>query len=292
MGRREGHGSDPRLILMLSRFIVLSSFVAMSSLPCYAQNDTLYQRDSVIEVAEQDCTGDIFLNSERIADPAKVFVIAKNRRTYSLTSFMEANRMSKGGFTEYGLLDLDVDGKKELLLSNFTGGAHCCDEIYIFKNTGPSRYQYVAKTYAGHICLQGNTLGFSFYEHFGYFFTCYACGFPDTSDTAPLPVTGIRLQYRHGKLQVIPGDTELRSLIRDNLSKLSEQPYEVMDEISQDNGLRKEFALNLAVFYYSFGRNITETRNMFNQYYKYPDARKVWAEFYKGLLNVGKTNDF
>ncbi len=274
---------------MIKSFFFLFATFFLLSQDSFSQDEILYQRDSVIEL-ENDCTEGFFLNSERIADPAKISVIARNRRTYTLSAFLKANKM--GDFTEYGLADLDADGKQELVISNFTGGAHCCDEIYIFKNTGPSKYQYVAKTYGGHTCFRENELVFSFYEHFGYFFTCYACSYPDTSDTAPQPVSGISLKYNKGKLLVVPGDQELRSLIRDNLSKLSEQPYEVMDDVSQDNGLRKEFALNLAVFHYSFGRNITETRKLFNTYYKYPDANKVWAEFNRVLLNVKKTNDF
>lgn len=274
---------------MIKRFLFLCTAAFLLSQDSFSQDDILYQRDSVIEL-DEGCTEGFFRNSEKIDDPVQVSVIARNRRTYTLGAFLKANRM--GDFTKYGLADLDADGKKELVVSNFTGGAHCCDEIYIFKNIGASKYQYVAKTFGGHVCFQDNELVFSFYEHFGYFFTCYACSYPDTTDTAPQPVSGITLKYTKGKLQVVPGDQELRSLIRDNLSKLSEQPFEKMDEISQDNGLRKEFALNLAVFHYSFRRNITDTRNLFNTYYKYPDAKKVWAEFYRLLLNVKKTNDF
>ncbi len=90
-----------------------------------------------------------------------------------------------------------------------------------------------------------------------------------------------------------PVDRELRSQINDNLGKLGEQPYEKLeDEIAQDNGLRKEFAMNLAVFYYSFGKNIIETQKLFNKYYKFPDAKKVWTAFLKQLQHMKKDNDF
>jgi hypothetical protein len=257
---------------------------------CFAQTDSLYQRDSVIEV-ETDCNEEFFLNTERISDPSKIFLTARNGRTYSMPSFLKTFRI--GGFSESGLDDLDGDGRKELLISNFTGGAHCCDEIYIFRNTAANRYRQVAKTFAGHFCfLRDKKLRFSFYEAFGYFFTCYACAYTDTTDVAPIPVSSINLQYANGKMVVVAGDESLKSLIRDNLGKLSEQPFVSMDENSQDNGLRKEFALNLAVYHYSFGRNLTETKRLFDRYYKFPDAKTVWAEFNKILSQVRTTNHF
>lgn len=257
---------------------------------CFGQTDSLYQRDSVIEV-EGDCTQNFFIASERISDPSKIFIRGKNGTTTSMKTFLVKNNI--GGFSESGLADLDGDGKRELVISNFTGGAHCCDEIYIFRQTAPQRYQYVAKTFAGHTCfLDDKTMRFSFYESFGYFFTCYACSYVDTSDTAPIPVNSVLLKYQKSKLSVIPSDDVLRSMIRDNLDKLSEQPFAEMDDVSQDNGLRKEFALNLAVFYYSFGKNLAETQRLFNTYYKFPDKKIVWKEFYRLLLNVRQKNDF
>ena len=275
---------------MMKKILSYALTVCFSQAVCFAQNDSLYQRDSVVETGE-NCTQDFFIASERISDPSKIFIRAKNGTTTSMKTFLVRNNI--GGFSESGLADLDGDGVKELIISNFTGGAHCCDEIYLFRQTAPGRFRYVARTFAGHTCfLDDNTMRFSFYESFGYFFTCYACTYTDTSETAPLPVSSVILKYGKGKLSVVPGDPVLRSLIRDNLDKLSEQPYEEMDEISQDNGLRKEFALNLAVFYYSFGRNMSETQRLFNTYYKFPDKKAVWKEFYRLLLNVRQKNDF
>ena len=92
---------------------------------------------------------------------------------------------------------------------------------------------------------------------------------------------------------VAAGDAELRSKLNDNLAKMGEQPYEELKEaIDQDNGLRKEFAMNLAVYHYSFGRNLVVTQKLFNKYYKFPDAKKVWAEFVKHLQYIRKESDF
>ena len=94
-------------------------------------------------------------------------------------------------------------------------------------------------------------------------------------------------------MSVIPGDKKLRNTINDNLGKLSELPFgKLDDQLAMDEGFRKEVAMNLAVFYYSFGRNMPETQKLFSKYYKYPDAKMVWTAFTKSLLFIKKDNDF
>jgi hypothetical protein len=256
----------------------------------HAQEDTLHAKDSVIEL--KDCYENFFAQAEKIMTPSKISLVQKNGKTTSLASFLKTEAMGRESM--HGLADLDADGKKELIIYNYTGGAHCCDQYFIFKELGAGKYQYVAKTTAGNVCInEKNELVYNFYEMFGYFFTCYACSFENTSEEAPLPVAEIRLRYSKGKLIIIPGDKELRSTIQDNLAKLSEQPYKPLyGDTDQDNGLRKEFALNLAVFYYSFGKNLAETKKLFDKYYKFPDARKVWSEFVKSLGWIKRDNDF
>lgn len=266
--------------------ILLAGLIFLCSGKVFSQ----VQSDSVI-TPDTDPTILFFRNGEKAANPAKTMLLTKSGKTYSLKVFMESDKMQ---FGDHVLTDLDNDGKQELLISNFTGGAHCCDEVYIFRNTAPGRYQHVAKLFAGNtIITPEKEFVFSFYEHFGYFFTCFACAYTDTTDEAPLEVRSIQLKYAQGKLSIIRGGQELRSTINDNLGKLSEQPYETLeDETSFDNGLRKEVALNLAVFYYSFGKNLTTTRQLFDKYYKFPDAKKVWTSFLKNLQQVKVNNVF
>src|SRR5688572_12772691 len=128
MGRCEGPG--PNQFPMIKHRILLSLFILLVTLPVFGQDDSLYQRDSVIEM-EEDCTQGFFLRSERIRDPATISIVAKNRRKSTLATYLKTNNLE--GFTEYGLADLEGDGKKELLISHFTGGAHCCDEVYVFR---------------------------------------------------------------------------------------------------------------------------------------------------------------
>lgn len=256
-----------------------------------AQEDSVrYAKDSAI-VTDTDPTTDFFQHGERIPASTKTLLITKAGKIIRLQTWLKDQDMR---YADHTLADLDNDGKKELLVSNFTGGAHCCDEIYIFKSIGVNKYQYVIKLFAGNTEItKEKQFIYNFHEQLGYFFTCFACSYGDTSDTAPVEVHSITLKYNKGKLAIIPGDKELRNTINDNLAKLGEQPYEKPDEyMGQDNGLRKEIAMNLAVFYYSFGRSLPETQKLFYKYYKHPDAKKLWSTFVKNLNYIKSDNDF
>lgn len=271
-------------------FLSSSIFAGNNFLP----QNTQRTADTVIE--QENCYDNFFKQSEKITSPKKIMLVAKNGKTVSLASFAGNNNTNNimGIQSQYGLANLDNDGKKELVVFKYTGGAHCCDDFYFFKNIAPDKYQYVAKTFAGDVCVTDkNEFIYSFYQDYGYFFTCFACTYQDTSEAAPQPVRRITLKYSKGKLIVSPGDKELRNTINDNLGKLAEQSYQkLQDEADQDNGLRKEFAFNLAVFYYSFGKNLIETKKLFDKYYQFPDSKKVWADFVTILNGIKKGNDF
>jgi hypothetical protein len=278
---------EKQLVMKIYSTIAALFFLLCPFLKIEAQQDSvMYVKDSVIEV-ETDPTTSFFQSGEKVKLPAKTILITKAKKTITLAAFLKNEDMM---YSDNVLADLDNDGKNELLISNFTGGAHCCDEIYIFKNIGLNKYQQAAKLFAGNTAISKDKLfTYNFYEQFGYFFTCFACGYSDTSDAAPVEIESITLKYARGKLNIIPGDKELRSTINDNLAKLGELPYEKLDDdLTQDNGLRKAFAMNLAVFHYSFGKNLVETQKLFNKYYKFPDAKKVWAAFVKELQYIPK----
>jgi hypothetical protein len=59
-----------------------------------------------------------------------------------------------------------------------------------------------------------------------------------------------------------------------------------------DNGWRKEFAMNLAVWHYNHGKDWDGTKKLFDQYYVFEDADKVWNEFYHTLKESEKENSF
>jgi len=252
---------------------------------------TLNAQQDGVDTTGEDLLAIYFQKGEKVKDANKLFLITKMRKTMSLSAYLnDPDKM----YPDYILDDLDNDGKKELLITNYTGGAHCCDELFIFKNTGPNKYQQAAKLFGGHTTITNQKeFVFGFYEPFGYFFTCYACEYTDTTDEAPVEVRTITLQYKNGRLKPVPGDNELKNTITDNLGKLGEQSYMPLDKENDfDEGLRKEFAMNLAVYYFSFGKNLPATMQLFNKYYKFPDAKKVWTEFVKHIEYMKTDNDF
>mgnify|MGYP001770926648 CR=1 FL=1 len=268
---------------------LLFVFAFFSIAVCWAQNDSLANKDSMIS---EDDWLQFFEKNEKLLKPEKVIVITKEKKTVTLQSLLKKEEFAPEAL--YTLADLDGDGKKELVVWSFTGGAHCCDVLSFYKNIAASKYQYAGRTFAGNSRINDSSeISYNFYEMFGYFFTCYACAYTDTTDVAPIPVQSVLLKYKKGRLMLLPPDNELRSVIHDNLAKLSEQPYKTLpDAYSQDDGWRKEFALNLAVYFYSFGKNLAETQKLFNRYYRFPDTKKVWAEFVKTLNYVRRQNDF
>lgn len=274
-------------------FLVIAIFF-VSFLYAQDPRDTLkmYQRDSVV-TPPTEATVLFFQQGDKIPDNllGKTLLISKTKKVTKLSAVLNNKNVQ---YTEHALADLDNDGKKELVINDNTGGAHCCDEIFIYKNIGPNKYQLVVRLFAGQtVITPSNQFLYELHENFGYFFTCYACAYSDTSDEAPIDVSRLTLNYKNGKMTVVQTESELKSIINDNLAKLGEQPYtKPEDNILVDDGLRKEFALNLATWYFTFGKNMATTQQLFNKYFKYPDAKKVWSAFSKQLLAIRAENDF
>lgn len=266
--------------------------------PAFSQVETdtvFYPRDSVIELPP-DPTTIFFQEGEKIKTPDKVRLRLKNKKQQTLAAFFKElgyGDPDSPQFMDHVLSDLDNDGKKELLIWNYTGGAHCCDEIWLFRPLGNSLYQYTHKLFAGNIQITaGKEFVYNFHEQMGYFFTCFACGYEDSTGRL-VPLAAVSLRYQQGKLLVQPGDTALKKIINANLSLLGSRPFQALDEEwSQDDGWRKEIALNLAVFYYSFGRNLSATCQLFLKHYRHPDAVRFWDRFREQIRYIRTQNDF
>lgn len=263
----------------------------LSFLPCsYGQEDSVGFQEAQLE-EETDPTSRFFKNGEKLPDTRSVILTDKAGKSFSLAALLAKDEMQ---LANYCIADLDNDGIKEMILYNFTGGAHCCDEISLYRYISPGKYLFAARLFGGHTEINPRReFEFSFDESFGYFFTCYACGLTDTSSSGPIPMRRIVLRYQKSKLSVVPGTPAMLDLIRENLKKLGRLPYgKLEDEVAMDEGQRKEVAMNLAVYYFSFGKNLPKTQQLFNSYYRFPDAAKVWAAFSKSLTYIQKENTF
>jgi hypothetical protein len=99
------------------------------------------------------------------------------------------------------------------------------------------------------------------------------------------------LRYASSALEVIPYDTVAALQNIRNLEILQNHGYEKIEGM-MDNGWRKEFAINLAIWHFNHGKNWKLTKSMFYHYYKFKDAGRVWKEFYRTMTDAAKENDF
>jgi hypothetical protein len=59
-----------------------------------------------------------------------ITIVLPHKKEQTLSSFIKADYIAKEEVK--ALVDVDKDSTKELVIHNFTGGAYCCDELYIF----------------------------------------------------------------------------------------------------------------------------------------------------------------
>jgi len=240
-----------------------------------------------------DCYETFFNSAVKIKN-ANSIKLQLNKREQSMASYIKQN--VSGLEQRTALQDLDGDGKAELVIYNFTGGAHCCDEFYFFKAVGANKYAPTGKLFAGNTCITGNTFLFDFAEPFGYFYTCYACeleGKKNRSGDRYERLANISLKYKAGKLLTNQGDAALKEKLLRNLRYIKSLGWDGGIKPGEfDDGRRKALAQSLAVYYFSFGKNASELKTVFTTYYPFKDASVVWKEFSELLTNLQSQNSF
>lgn len=242
------------------------------------------------EEGYEDCNNRFFSLSPRLADTANMRLKLTNGHEVNWHQFQNDELMSSQ--VRWATTNLNNDTARELLVLNYTGGAHCCDEVYVFEKQ-PAFYVQKAKLFGGFICIDAASklFTFSFNEALGYFFACYACGFADSNGRFKV-IREIELRYDDGRFVVVPYLPDTEKQLYQNLDLLAAHKYEHMEEGLMDSGWRKEFAMNFAVWHYNHGKNWVSTKALFDKYYKFKDAARVWKEFRNTLLEMERENDF
>jgi len=175
--------------------------------------------------------------------------------------------------------DIDADGRNEIITNYYTGGAHCCEGNTILSQTGKDTMQEIL-TYTGGIAVSNDTVLLNFEEALGYFHTCYACGKDYPKEIIP----SVRFQFKAGKFSMLPTDAQINNDIEVNLRSLLAKPIpdkESEEESGFDDGTRKAIAFNLVAFYFNNQRNLTKTRELFQQYYTHRDKNIIWKDLTK-----------
>lgn len=126
------------MLVQLIKSILFLFILGMTTVSAQEPGDSVrYQKDSAI-IPETDPTVIFFQENEKLTTAAfaKTVLITKAKKTIKLSAFLKTEDKM---YPEHVLADLDNDCIKELVLYNFTGGAHCCDEIYIFKRIATNK---------------------------------------------------------------------------------------------------------------------------------------------------------
>ncbi len=252
-------------------------------------NDSLQLKKDAEDFAYRQCYENFFSGLPGFKDSTSVNLEMKDGRKLLITEFFREEFLEP--ISQYGKKDLDDDGIMELVIYNYTGGAHCCDEFFIFRQKNPADFAFQAHI-IGRACIDAdnNTFTFSFRETLGYFFSCYACAFADSTQEIT-PMHEIRLKYVNGNLVVVKYTPAIEQQNLVNLAILQKHGYEAVEGI-MDSGWRKEFAINFAVWHYNHGKDWPSTRELFRKYYTYKDSVVVWNEFHITLKEAETENTF
>jgi hypothetical protein len=275
-------------VLLVLLFSCDQSGNTNSSLITSQTTDTL-PADSA-DSYEYDCYDSFMAAAEKISDSAGLQVEVNGQDPVSFDSLVKGDFLY--GHTNAGFRDLDGDGKKELLIFTYTGGMHCCDEIYILEEAKQGHYIQKAKFFAGNTCVNlKNEFSYNVYEMLGYFLSCYACLYEDSAKglVAPPPVV---YHYQKGQL-VLAGDTNrVREAVFKNLNLLKDVPMNTMTEEWDDSGVRKMYALNFATMHLLYRCDLQQTKLLFEQYYTFKDKTPVWKELKQHLQALEEQTTF
>lgn len=234
----------------------------------------------------EDCYEKFFAGLPSLTD-SNTIITLKNGNKVKFSEFKTTDLDSK--YMRIGLKSIDGDTIPELITYNNTGGAHCCDVISIFARD-KAGYTFKAGLYGGFACIDPvtNVFTYSLNETLGYFFTCYACGFSDSAKGYQT-IRELEFSYAKGRFNLNPvSDSTAKQLIK-NLEILRDHGYEELPaDGNMDSGWRKEFVMNFAIWHYQHGKKWDETKKLFDQYYRFKDAAKVWKEFYSTLKDGEK----
>jgi len=233
----------------------------------------------------------LFLFSFKLSaqiDASNIVLISEEGVRKTLLEFLRDSDNIFAVFPEAKMLDIDSDGKDELFVYQYTGGAHCCECVAMYKPKPKTKmeYQFVIDFCAKYGTLQLDDVGVgtnnalikvSIFEEMGYFHTCYAC-FPEIN--VPV-ISNLYLMCDKAGIHYtsIP---QLNDSIIESLSELKNIPIrniDLNDLTDFDDGNRKCFAMNLMCYYFNNQQNEIATKQLFYQYYPdIPDRDTIWTE--------------
>lgn len=175
--------------------------------------------------------------------------------------------------------DLDANGKKEILIETFTGGAHCCTSLYIAAITG-NGFEFLDTAYWGNCYYNIKDLNndgkkeiIGRNDMFAYYFTNFSM--------SRFPV--FIYAFRKNKLKLV--NTEFKTYIHNNIKDLEEElnlyktrgfecpKSDSADVFNTDAGAVQAILAAITADYYYIGES-EEGYKYINKTYSCPDKKK------------------
>jgi hypothetical protein len=220
-------------------------------------------------------------------------IIQSDGKAIALKDFVKLNYDDSVSKTWYNLKDVDQNGESELWLRGYTGGAHCCDEWKVYEPQANHQYKLAAQLTAGEVCIQKNTFIYSFNQVLGYFRSCFACGYDD-STSGFIPIREMKLKYVNQQFLVMSLSIKEQNQLLQNLAILKRNMPLVKENEEETivGSMQKEFAMNIAVHYYTHKKDWISCEALIKQYYSMPDAKNFTKELKELLDEISKENSF
>lgn len=187
--------------------------------------------------------------------------------------------------SKHTTMDLENDGKPELLVTYHTGGAHCCNVDHLFVMNDGGQFE-LAFSYMGGLYAAGNKLSLYYYQDIGYYHSCYNC-----TITEKLPRQDVNAEinvlFNKGKFTPVEVNARLNESIVINLAYLSNRGIPELDDEGWDDGSRKEIMLHMIAYHFN-NQNALMTKVLFDQYYTWDDHAARWKDLDAMIQRYGE----
>jgi len=176
----------------------------------------------------------------------------------------------------------DIENSTIMEIKQYSGGSHCCNMTYLLYKYG-DEYKTFYYNFGGEIDYLENEIEVDFYENIGYFFSCYNC----SVENLPNELNCVYyLGYSYDKIKESKPKSYLNRMILENLQYLRENGNPEFNENGQDNGLRKEFASSMIMYFFNNNWNIELTAETFYKYYIWNDSEEIFKRIVEHIDSI------
>lgn len=191
----------------------------------------------------------------------------------------------KDAFFDYRLnyyfLDLNNDGKMELVVVFWGGGGHCCNYLNIFKEAEGNVYVKIFENFRNQTLIdfyKDGCITTDVTEHYSYFSACYAC---NLNTLMPYPeVLGIvSLKYDGNKMYFHYNADSVNIKLEANMKRMQEVADRFKEHIVYKNldalGFYTTLLHNVLSYHFNNHQDFKKTKKFLFKYYTLKDKEEV-----------------